>query len=166
MIDFALSFVGVQTVAQIAQLIHALRGSGSKDEKASLAIMNVIKSRGVIAIDLAISNSGNRAFSIIDMFFDQQGVRYHFEPVVEIERGTQLNSGGGSYTLHSRMSEVEYDNYDSKSPIFFEPFNHKVFLQPGQSERGFVIFPVRMEDTVISKFGIVTSVDKEPLITD
>jgi len=166
MIDLNVYFMGVQMAAQLAQLIHALRSSGSKDEKASLAIMNVIKSRGVIAIDLAISNSGNRAFSIIDMFFDQQGIRYHFEPVIEVETGTQLSNGGGSYTLHSRMSEVEYENFDGKSSIFFEPFNHKVFLQPGQSERGFVIFPVRMEDTVISKFGIVTSVDKEPLITD
>jgi hypothetical protein len=166
MIDFALSYMGVQTMTQIAQLIHALRGSGSKEEKASLAILRVIKSRGVIAVDLAISNTGNRAFSIIDMFFDQQGVRYHFEPVVEIESRDRLANGGGSFMLHSRMSEVEYENYSGTDSIFFESFNHKVFLQPGQSERGFVIFPVRLEDTIITKFGIVTSVDKETLITD
>jgi len=166
MIDISLSFMGVQTMAQIAQLIHALRGSGSKVEKASLAILRVIKDRGVIAIDLAISNTGDRAFSIIDMFFEQQQKQYHFEPVVEVETGVQLGNGGGSYTLRSRMSEVEYENFDGVSPIFFEPFNHKVFLQPGQSERGFVIFPASLEDTIISKFGLVTSVDKEILFTD
>jgi len=166
MIDLNVYFMGAQMAAQLAQLIHALRGSGSKEEKASLAIMNVIKSRDIVAIDLAISNTGTKAFSIIDMFFEHQEIRYHFEPVIETETRMRLANGGGSFFLRSRMNEVEYTNHDGKSSIFFEPFNHKVFLQPGQSERGFVIFPARMEDTIISKFGIVTSVDKEALMTD
>jgi len=147
-------------------LFFKLKGMKSKKEKMLLSINKIFTSIGMetIAINLSITNLGKNPFSIIEVYIEQSGIKYYGSSIVEKE--VNFDSTGRTIVVSLVADTLKcffelsskQDNYNLNS------FDLNAFLQPNQSETGWLIFPIDSSNKKIDLIAVKISGESEYFI--
>lgn len=160
MIDLSLVSFMIQGVNFMKDLFFQLKGVETKKVKAIISINGLFTDRNGIAINVAISNVGNKPFSIIEIFIDQMDKRFRAVPIKKIEC-EEFNEEGSRCVMKGDMIDIDVINNSPSDAVDITAFNFKTFLQPNQAETGWMIFPMRPENLIVSAIGIKFSGELE-----
>lgn len=131
-------------------LYFKLRGIKSKKEKLLVAINRIypdVHNRS-IAVNISISNIGDKPFSIIEIFFEQNGQYFSACEIKKINT-TMLSDGSCDLiNFESQMLGCTFEPRKVENITSLYSFNQRAFLQPNQAESGWILFPINKEKNV------------------
>ncbi len=143
-------------------LFFKLRGIKSKKEKILVSINRIYPDaiKRSIAINLSISNIGDKPFSLLEMSLVQDDQNFSGCGIDKIDP-TMLGDGSCSLiNFESQMIGCVFEPTNTEEITSLYPFNLGAFLQPNQAESGWILFPIKKE-SIVSEIIIKISGESE-----
>lgn len=145
-------------------LFFKLKGIKSKKEKMLLSINKIFTSLETIAINLSITNLGEKPFSIIEIYIEQSKVKYYGSPIIEKNIEFDSTGTGIMVTLVSDTMKCFFQLFEKNDNYNLNSFDLNAFLQPNQSETGWLIFPIDSNNKKIDSISVKISGESEYFI--